>query len=147
MASCRRLTESSPKPHQLARDDGIFQRGAVPHEIQGFARENGCMHASGRPADVNEISELISQWVKLSGGHFSWVEQSKVKADMMNVPTRWRASRVTPSALRERCQAVGLSAADAAKIADWLGWVQAGRRLVPHRSYRAFHFMQEPTDG
>lgn len=139
MGQCR--GSEPPANDEPRRDNALF-----PEEIWESIWNNVRMTTSGLRSDLQQITALIGQWVKMSGGHFSWMEQSKVKADMMNVPARWNASRITPSTLQHRCQAVGLKGADAAKIADWLSKVQAGRRLVPHSSYKTFRFTQDPTD-
>lgn len=104
------------------------------------------MSASGLPSDVDAFMEWIGQNVRMCGGDLDWVEKAKIKADMMNVRARWRPSRVTPDALRDKCQAMGLRPEDVAAIVGWLEKVQAGRRLVPHRHYRADRWPQDPTD-
>jgi hypothetical protein len=102
------------------------------------------MSNSGLPADVDEIMDLIGSWAEMSG-FFKWNEQAKIKADMMNVRHRWSSSRVSPEAIRSKCQAIGLVDDETAKIVEWLRATQEGRRLSPHSAYRDFRFKQEPT--
>jgi len=104
------------------------------------------MAISGLPSDVDAFMEWIGQNVRLCGGDLDWVEQARIKADMMNVRARWYASRVTPDALRDKCEALGLRAEDIAAIVGWLGKVQAGRRLAPHRDHRGYRWPQDPKD-
>ncbi|MFM9700384.1 hypothetical protein [Streptomyces europaeiscabiei] len=104
------------------------------------------MTNSELPADVDEIMDYIGKQAEMSG-YFKWNEQEKLKADMMTMPHRWLPSRVSIEALRNKCRAVGLAEEETAKIVEWLGKIQEGRRLRPREPYRGFRFKQEPTDS
>ena len=60
---------------------------------------------------------------------------------MMEVPKRW-----TPRARTSRCgegrmpEKLGMTEQDTKTIADFLRKRQAGKRLVPQRSYKGFRF-------
>lgn len=64
---------------------------------------------------------------------------------MMNVPTRWNASRVAPSALYDECRAVGLKYNDSTEIAGWLRKRHTGRQLRPGY-YKDFRLWRDPAD-
>ena len=103
------------------------------------------MDASGLPNDIAAFIEWVGQNTSLYAGDLNYRERDRIKADMMNVPNRWKASRVTPSALEDKCRAVGLKDKDATEIAQWLRKRHAGRQLRP-RYYKDFRFWQDPTD-
>ena len=73
---------------------------------------------------------------------------AKLKSDMVLVPHRWIG--VDLRALEAKCRVVGLDDKDTGTILDLVRKVQAGKRLVPQRSYRGFRWGTEPelpSDG
>lgn len=94
------------------------------------------------PGGVDEIIDYIARYAAGYSTGLKWNEVAKLKADMMNVPERWRP--ITVEALRSKCLSAGLSAKDTETVVDLLRTRQAGRRLVPAASYRTFRFQQEP---
>ena len=97
--------------------------------------------SNGLPQHVNKILEYLAMTAQGYGNHLKWNEEAKLKADLMNVKSRWRG--VSVSAVRDRCRALGMREEDITLIVDLVTRAQAGRRLVPQRSYRDFQF--EPS--
>ncbi|WP_068056354.1 hypothetical protein [Nocardia xishanensis] len=95
------------------------------------------------PADVSAILEHVGRYAEGYGGHMKWNEEAKLKADMMNMRHRWGSHRVSVAALRHKCREVGLSDEDTNLIVDLLTKTQAGRRLIPQKTYRDFRFAQQ----
>ncbi|NEW42499.1 hypothetical protein [Nocardia cyriacigeorgica] len=91
------------------------------------------------PGDIAKIMNNIGGKAR-SYGYLKWNEQAMLKADMMNVPERWVSRRISPGQLELRAIDVGLTAEEAAELADWLRRRQQGRRLVPHAQYRTWKF-------
>lgn len=98
------------------------------------------MNSAGLPEDVSDIIEYLAMSAQGYGGKLKWNEVHKFKGDLMNVRERWRFDRVSVAAFQEKALAVGLSEADADKLADMLMRAQAGRRLVPKWGYADFRF-------
>ncbi|WP_280215813.1 hypothetical protein [Nocardia cyriacigeorgica] len=97
------------------------------------------------PGDIAKIMDHIGR--KASGyGYLKWNEQAMLKADMMNVPERWGAHRISPDRLEREALDVGLTAKEAAELADWLRRRQSGKRLVPQAHYRTWKFNFEIED-
>lgn len=91
--------------------------------------------------DIEGIFQYLE--VRIEGyGYLKWNEVAMMKADMMNVRRRWL--RVDVEAFRARCLQVGMTNKETAEMVDYLRRTQAGRRLVPDRSYRDFSFAQAP---
>lgn len=90
------------------------------------------------PQSVDEVVIFLARWAKGYDNHLKWNEQAKFKADLMNTPERWR--NVDAQLFRARCLSEGMRDIDVARLVDWLRKAQAGRRLVPLRSYRDHRF-------
>ncbi|GAA2338549.1 hypothetical protein OKJ48_04745 [Streptomyces kunmingensis] len=101
------------------------------------------MSSSDLPADVEAFMDFIGVNIKASGG-LVWNERDRLKSDMMLVRQRWSPSRVSKEALRTKCEAVGMSDQETAKVVDWLQKTQSGRRLVPQHT-KGFRWHQDPT--
>ena len=93
------------------------------------------------PNGVDEIIDYIAGWAAGYSTGLKWNEVAKLKADMMNVPGRLQP--VAAEALRVKCLAAGLNAADVETVVNLLRKRQAGHRLVPTASYRDFQFQYE----
>jgi hypothetical protein len=66
-------------------------------------------------------------------------QEAKLKAEMMNVGDA--GTRIgLPHAVQAKCEDLGMSTLDTAKVIDMLSKVQSGRRMVPQRFYRTFRF-------
>lgn len=98
------------------------------------------MNSSEVPADIAKIAEYLARWAEGYGGELKWNEHAKLKASIMNEPTRWSPARISPKAFEAACREAGLSAEDTATVTEYLGKVQAGRRIVAHKQYRDFAF-------
>lgn len=94
--------------------------------------------SNGLPQDGDQILEYLAMMARGYGNRLKWNEEAKLKADLMNVSARWRG--VPVSEITARCRVLGMRAEDIALVADLVTKAQAGRRLVPQRSYRGFRF-------
>lgn len=97
------------------------------------------------PADIEQILEYIAMMARGYDTGLKWNEEAKLKADMMNVRHRWTRDRAPIATVEARCLQLGMSREDTATVIDLLTRTQAGRRLVPQRSYRDFKF-NPPVD-
>jgi hypothetical protein len=96
----------------------------------------------GLPPSVASIAEFLAMAAKGYNNHLKWNEQAMFKADLMNVRHRWHG--VDPSALARKLEGEGMRAQDVTLLIDWLRKAQAGRRLIPQRTYRTFVFNPPP---
>lgn len=120
---------------------------AIRAEVQHIEAELAELDANGGkpapveplPGDIERVIAYIGSSSKLSGGLGS-TEVAMLKADMMNMSKRWRSDRVSIGAVRIACLVAGLSAVDTDRVADLLGKVHDGKRLVPRPEYRTFRF-------
>ncbi|MGB3896314.1 MAG: hypothetical protein WA942_18960 [Mycolicibacter sinensis] len=92
------------------------------------------------PADVEKIIESLARWAKGYRNRLKWNEEAKFKSDLMQSKIRWQPERVPVDLFRERCLAHGMTEEDTATLVGYLKRAQAGKRLVPQRSYRGFKF-------
>lgn len=92
----------------------------------------------GLPPSVAGIAEFLAEAAAGYDNYLKWNEQAMFKADLMNVRERWR--HVDPLVFRTKCLREGMRPEDVEELMDWLKRAQAGRRLIPHRSYRQHHF-------
>ncbi|MEU4567037.1 hypothetical protein [Micromonospora sp. NPDC023956] len=97
------------------------------------------------PPSVASIAEYLAMKAKGYDNHLKWNEQAMFKADLMNVRHRWH--RVEPGAFAGKLRDEGMREEDIAELVDWLKKAQAGRRLVPDRSYREFVFNPPPEES
>lgn len=98
--------------------------------------------AQDLPPSVAEIAEYLAMMAKGYDNHLKWNEQAKFKADLMNARTRWYG--VAPGAFAAKLRSEGMREEDILELVDWLKRAQAGRRLVPDRTYRDFTFGPPP---
>lgn len=103
------------------------------------------MSTSGLPSDVSNFIEWVGRYAESYGGNLNYRERDRIKADMMNVPARWKASRVTPDALGDKVLAVGMKDKNAAEVAGFLRRVQDGKGLRP-KYYKDYRWPEDPTD-
>ena len=92
------------------------------------------------PDDINQIIEYLAEAAKGYHTGLKWNEEAKLKSDMMKVRERWTSHRAPIDAVKAKCVEAGLWDEDTATIIDLLRKTQAGKRLVPRRSYRDFKF-------
>jgi hypothetical protein len=92
------------------------------------------------PDDINKSIEYLAQSARGYGNRLKWNEVAKLKSDMMQVPQRWTEDRAPVDAVRSKCLDAGMTAEDTNTIVDLLRKRQAGKRLVPQRSYKGFRF-------
>jgi hypothetical protein len=95
------------------------------------------------PHGIPEILQYLAQMARGYDNHLKWNKVAKLKADLMNVRARWLG--VPVSEIAERCRTLGMRAEDVAEVADLVKRAQDGRRLVPEKTYRDYHFNQ-PVD-
>ena len=69
-----------------------------------------------------------------------WNAVAKLKSDMVEVRERWTKDHAPVDAVRAKCLDAGMTAEDTTTIVDSLRKRQAGKRLVPERSYKGFRF-------
>lgn len=86
--------------------------------------------------------DFVGMNIAASGG-FAWQEHDRIKSDMMLVPDRWTAARVSTEALRAKCEAIGMDPKEVAEVADWLSKRQAGRTLRPNH-IKDFRWPDDP---
>lgn len=98
----------------------------------------------GLPPSVASIATFLATKAKAYDNHLKWNEQAMFKADLMNLRHRWRS--VDSIAFRSKCLAEGMRAEDVGLLVGWLEKAQAGRRLVPSKSYRGFRFNPPPEE-
>jgi hypothetical protein len=99
--------------------------------------------SNGLPPGISEILQYLAQMARGYDNHLKWNEVAKLKADLMNVPARWRG--VSVSEIADGCRTLGMLEEDAATVADVVRKAQEGRRLVPQKRYRDYRFNQ-PVD-
>jgi hypothetical protein len=99
--------------------------------------------SNGLPPGISEILEYLAQMARGYDNQLKWNEVAKLKADLMNVPGRWRG--VSVSEIADSCRTLGMREEDAAMVVDLVRKAQEGRRLVPQKTYRDFRFNQ-PVD-
>jgi hypothetical protein len=92
------------------------------------------------PNGIPEILQHLAEMARGYDNRLKWNEVAKLKADLMNVPVRWRGVSVIEIA--DYCRTLGMRDEDVAEVADLVGKAQAGRRLVPQKTYRDFRFNQ-----
>jgi hypothetical protein len=96
------------------------------------------MVSNGLPPGISKILDYLAQTASGYDNHLKWDEVAKLKADLMNVPARWRG--VPVDEIADRCRALGMRDEDVATVADLVRKAQEGRRLVPQTIYRDFRF-------
>lgn len=94
------------------------------------------------PPSVAHFIHFLAEYAKGYDNHLKWNEQARFKADLMNSKARW--DRVDVEAFRAKCKAEGMRSEDYEELVDWLKKAQAGRRLVPTRTYRDYKWHEPP---
>jgi hypothetical protein len=108
----------------------------LPSNVRGMELVDGL------PSSVASIAEFLAMAAKGYNNRLKWNEQDMFKADLMNLRHRWRS--VDAVAFRAKCLAEGMRREDVSLLVEWLKKAQAGRKLVPSKSYRTFHFNPPP---
>ena len=93
------------------------------------------------PDDIVKILDFLAAMARGYDNHLKWNEEARLKADLMHNRRYWCGFPV--SAVRAKCVELGMRGEDASLIADLVERAQAGRRLVPQRSYRDSWFHHE----
>jgi hypothetical protein len=94
--------------------------------------------SSGLPRDIVSILDLYAEWIRVSSGFFRPDDVSKLKADLMYNPTRWRGVRV--GEISVECRRLEMPEEAIATIVDLVSRAQAWRRLVPEKHHRISRF-------
>lgn len=91
------------------------------------------------PSDIVKILNFLASAAQGYDNHLKWNEEARLKADLMRNRRYWTG--FPPSAVRAKCLELGMRDEDAALITDLVTRAQAGRRLIPQRSYKdsTFH--------
>lgn len=100
--------------------------------------------SSDLPNGIPEILQYLAQSARGYDNRLKWNEVAKLKADLMNVRTRWLGIPV--SKIADYCRTSGMRDEDVAEVAALVKKAQEGRRLVPQKTYRGYRFNQ-PVDG
>lgn len=90
------------------------------------------------PNGIDSILAYLAEMASGYGNHLKWNEVAKLKADLMNVRHRWLG--VSVESVSERCRELGMRHEDVQEIQELVTKAQAGRRLIPQKSYRDFKF-------
>jgi len=93
------------------------------------------------PADIVKILEFLASMARGYNNHLKWNEEARLKADLMHNRRFWLGFPV--NAVAAKCTELGMRQEDVDLIADLVRRAQAGRRLVPQRSYRDSTFLHE----
>lgn len=121
-----------------------FAVGTVLRPLYDREREewrySAAVTVAGLPDDINQIIEHLAQWAKGYNNRLKWNEEAKLKSDMMEVPERWTPDRAPVDAVKAACLQAGMTEQDTGTIIGFLRKRQAGKRLVPQRSYKGFRF-------
>jgi hypothetical protein len=92
-------------------------------------------------ASAPKIVKFLAGWARGYNNRLKWNEEAKLKSDMMEVPERWTPERAPVDAVKAACLEAGMTEQDTKTVVDFLRKRQAGKRLVPHRSYKGFRFL------
>jgi hypothetical protein len=92
--------------------------------------------SNGLPPGISGILEYLAQMASGYDNHLKWNEVAKLKADLMNVPARWRG--VSVSEIADSCRALGMRDEDVTTVAELVRKAQEGHRLVPQKTYRDY---------
>ena len=90
------------------------------------------------PNGIDSILEHLADMAAGYGNHLKWNEVAKLKADLMNQRDRWK--EVSLQSISQRCLDLGMRHEDVQTIEELVAKAQAGRRLVPQKSYKDFIF-------
>lgn len=90
------------------------------------------------PEDIERILSYLADMAAGYSTGLKWNEEAKLKADLMNNPVRWR--NVSAHAVSQRLLSFGMSPEDTRTLTDFVRRAQAGKRLIPHQTYRDFKF-------
>lgn len=96
----------------------------------------------GLPPSVADFVVFLARMARGYDNKLKWNEQDKFKAELMNVPERWM--HVDAAAFYAKTKSEGMREEDSLMLLDWLKKRQAGRRLVPSKSYRSFRMKTPP---
>lgn len=98
----------------------------------------------GLPPSVAKIAEHLARMARGYSNRLKWNEQAMFKADLMNERRRWYSVELVAFSTKLRRE--GMREEDIERLVESLSRAQAGKRLIPQRSYRAFRF-GFPSEG
>jgi hypothetical protein len=93
------------------------------------------------PDDIVKILEHLASMARGYDNHLKWNEEAMLKADLMHSRRYWMGFPVAD--VRAKCIELGMREDDVALVADLVKRAQAGRRLVPQKSYRDHTFRHD----
>jgi hypothetical protein len=93
------------------------------------------------PEDIDRILEQLATMAAGYDNHLKWNEEAQLKADLMHNRRYWQGFDV--ALVRSRCQQLEMRPEDARLVSDLVSKAQAGRRLIPQRSYRDYRFRHD----
>ena len=88
--------------------------------------------------DVSRILESVAEWAAGYDSGLKWNEEDKLKADMMNRPSRWDSATVEQ--VRRKCRDLKMRPKDIETIIGFLERRKQGRRFNVRSTYRDFQF-------
>jgi len=94
--------------------------------------------SSGLPQDIARILNLYAGWIHASNGFLRPDDVSKLKADLMYNPTRWRG--VPRDEIAAECRRLKMPEKHIDTIVDLVSRAQAGRTLIPEKHHRNSRF-------
>jgi len=92
------------------------------------------------PGSVERFLEFVAMQSAVYGNSLNYREEDRIKADMMNCPSRWRG--LTADQIRNGCLVLGMTEEDASQIAYYRQRVIDGHKLRP-KYYKDFLFEQK----
>jgi hypothetical protein len=96
----------------------------------------------------NGIADILAHLARMAAGynnHLKWNEVAQLKADLMNVRGRWLGVAIAD--VDEHCRSLGMREEDVTQIVNLVQKAQAGRKLVPQKSYRDFRFAEPVAEA
>ncbi|MGP5625492.1 hypothetical protein [Brachybacterium alimentarium] len=90
------------------------------------------------PTDIEDILQGLAESAASYQNRLKWNEIAMLKSDLMLNRAHWRG--FDASLVGERCRELGMTDSDAREVEGYVAKAQAGRRLVPDKSYRGHTF-------
>lgn len=93
------------------------------------------------PADIEDILTYLAETAAVYQNHLKWNEIAMLKSDLMLKRAHWLG--FDASLVGAKCRELGMTDADAREVEGYVAKAQAGRRLVPDKSYRGHTFRHD----
>ncbi|MCL2807685.1 MAG: hypothetical protein FWD27_05965 [Coriobacteriia bacterium] len=102
-----------------------------------MSRNEGCSSKTELPSSVERFLTYVAMQSAMYDNCLNYRESDRIKADMMNCPSRWRG--LTADQIRAGCLVLGMTEEDADQIAYFRQRVIDGHKLRP-KYYKDFIF-------